>query len=92
MTVALFSKELRRRAFFLYGSLVYPVLWITNVVLGYGHLIKMWEVPLIEALSSLTIILGLGFALVALLRKERPLSLCLIATALSLWSLIHSVL
>ena len=85
------AKSSRRPALFLYGTLLYPLAWIVHFLLSSAHRLKMHDLPLTETILALSILIGFGCALLALLRKENSLGLVLVVTALYSYWLFCSV-
>jgi hypothetical protein len=86
------TKVSKRSAFFLYGTLLFPFAWTVNFLLGCAHQTTLRDLPVIETVSSLSIIFGFGFAVVALLRMERPIWLGLVSMGLYTYWIVYSVL
>jgi hypothetical protein len=76
--------KLEKKPLFLYGASIFPLAWIANFIFGSLHLERMKDIPLIETVTNLSVLLGLFFALLAWWNRERPrwlafLSFCLYA-------------
>jgi hypothetical protein len=85
-------EDSKRPAFCLYGAAFFPLTEFVIFLLGSFHLTTMAELPIIETATPLSIILSLGFSILALVRRERPVWLSLSNTGIYLFLLAHFVL